>query len=1043
MKSNFPVACARMASQVLRVSAVLGCVLISLAAQAADELYINTETVTDPPQIDATSFVNYGTFSFVTVDPFETSDTLYYTNYGNLFAGPGWIFDYAPPVSGVRQMADTFANLNPGVVESFDLPAGSFVGIPSVSQSLPSYLWVHATNILNEGLLSVGANGWLKLAGTNIDVSRSGLEVQDISQSAVGSFNFGTNFFPDVGIYDRWWGQTNLDFGTANIWNGQRATAPASPVQTINGGGRAGFSIPFPVADGFSNSFGVLISVTNIVGIPNPGPQLTNIDQTNILITDLYFPTNMYKQAAFVGVSDPSVLGVGVHYLPSTLATNPFKTIAVEIAFFSTNVITDTLQPTTLFFYDTLASETNRGVNQNVSTLVTYRPANYNLSRVDDGTYAFGGPGNIVPDSGYLFDSTFSNNVVSGEYAAYRAFVDDITAEPPPVAGATVTNLPGRVQIFAQNLDMSATRIRGGGQVIVDAKHLVSSAQANVDCQNLSYNLASTNGTLTITSLAKDTVDRLKGDVLAWSGLWSNTATIIYMNNYSISNILDTNGVTIGLSATQEPITNGVAINLHALLINGDSLITTLPVVTWDMIMKSTNVVLNDNLAVVEAFQVQGTSFTLNGNLSFSNAVLSTSIGTFLSSSISDWIYTNAPNLLYFTNNGSLTLPGSGHFGDDRPVPYTDFVNKGRINASAIYIDADYFQDSGTLVSQTLLNVQAGSGALLNGQATIVGNATYNCDQLKFSGYRLSSTSGTVNFNARNSLSDGGAATPNQVSVVNGFNLLVKPPMGDLLGTTFQTKTPDFLKVNHSWAANDLGASPSGYLNNVALGKLVMGPVGKGSALLAFRGTGAKNGLYVDLLDLSQLGTNYSQYIQIAPNLTIYYAAAKIAGTIPNGPSGIPQLPEEYLNGQFGGRVRWVSDFAGPNSSTPVMVGNQTVLMNTALRNSKIIDSDGDGVPNYYDSTPLGGTNPGPGGLSLTAFLASPGAGQPKGLAISFTAAPSSVYRVEVATDLAHPDWQLLTTYTNSGPASLKATVWDTSAPATSARRFYRVGQTQ
>src|SRR5262249_48287150 len=154
---------------------------------------------------------------------------------------------------------------------------------------------------------------------------------------------------------------------------------------------------------------------------------------------------------------------------------------------------------------------------------------------------------------------------------------------------------------------------------------------------------------------------RLKGNLIAWSGLWSNSMTLIYMNNYSISNIVDTNGVTIGMSATQSPLTNGAAVNLHTLLLHGDNLITRLPGTTWDMIARSTNFVLSDNVAVAQSFLVDGQSFTLNGSLSFTNALLQTSIGTFVTASISDWVYTNAPNLLYWTNNGVLNLPNNGH----------------------------------------------------------------------------------------------------------------------------------------------------------------------------------------------------------------------------------------------------------------------------------------------------------------------------------------------------------------------------------------------
>jgi hypothetical protein len=134
-----------------------------------------------------------------------------------------------------------------------------------------------------------------------------------------------------------------------------------------------------------------------------------------------------------------------------------------------------------------------------------------------------------------------------------------------------------------------------------------------------------------------------------------------------------------------------------------------------------------------------------------------------------------------------------------------------------------------------------------------------------------------------------------------------------------------------------------------------------------------------------------------------------------------------------------VSGFAGPNSSIAVIVNGQTVLMNTALRNSKIIDSDGDGVPNFFDTTPLGGSG---GGLASgvvlgTGLLSRPSPAQ-QVFSLNFNASGNTTYRVEMTTDLAHPSWQLVTTYVNSSPATANVTISDTNN-VSGRQRFYRV----
>jgi hypothetical protein len=60
-------------------------------------------------------------------------------------------------------------------------------------------------------------------------------------------------------------------------------------------------------------------------------------------------------------------------------------------------------------------------------------------------------------------------------------------------------------------------------------------------------------------------------------------------------------------------------------------------------------------------------------------------------------------------------------------------------------------------------------------------------------------------------------------------------------------------------------------------------------------------------------------------------------------------------------------------------------------------------------------------------------------MAISWTAAPNTVYQVEFTTNMPFSNWQPLLKYTNSAPASVSVTISDTNAPALGAKRFYRV----
>jgi hypothetical protein len=255
------------------------------------------------------------------------------------------------------------------------------------------------------------------------------------------------------------------------------------------------------------------------------------------------------------------------------------------------------------------------------------------------------------------------------------------------------------------------------------------------------------------------------------------------------------------------------------------------------------------------------------------------------------------------------------------------------------------------------------------------------------------------------------------------------------LGTKLETITPVFAAVDHYWSGLSFGASVNGYSNNVAVGQLVLDEGAESEFNFhAIQATGVTNAIYVDLLDLSQCPDFLDpEVLTIDTNFFIYYAAVKLPAsfTVPPNTNGIPQEAEEFLNGQLGGHLVWVSGFAGPNSSVYALVNGKSVLVNKALRYSKIIDSNGNGIPNYYDANPFDV----PFVLSGSVVPANP---PPAGaFAISWKAAANTTYQVQYATNLFPAVWLPLQNYTNSTPNAVSATVWDTNAA--SGHRYYRV----
>jgi hypothetical protein len=380
---------------------------------------------------------------------------------------------------------------------------------------------------------------------------------------------------------------------------------------------------------------------------------------------------------------------------------------------------------------------------------------------------------------------------------------------------------------------------------------------------------------------------------------------------------------------------------------------------------------------------------------------------------------TNAPRMISLTNSGLLSVGSTMILGADRTRPFSNIVNFGEVEAAGIRMRTAYFQNSGEFDIDNSFRVEAQVGKLEKGRVRAGVELWLEGNDLKMHQYTNDGLRSVI-LRATNSLADSGPGAGNLVRAGAGFHLPIKPRFGDLLGTRFVSSAAPGAAVDHSWGAADRGADVSGYSNNVAVGQLTVGG-GIGSRL-QFRGaspTGA-NGLYVDFLELQGESLaafrnhRLDQVLGIAPNLTIYFAFANV--------------PAEELSGQLGGRIQWVRDFVGPNSSIEIALpSGKTIRVNRALRESVVIDSDGDGLANGYDLTPFGD-------VVVEAVVTSEA---PSRTVVRWTAAPLTTYHVEYATDV-NGEWQTLATVTNSESNTRTVQVEDVPG-AEGAARYYRV----
>ncbi len=949
--------------------------LLPVTSRAADLLYENFGNVFTAPVIDATNFLNHGTFNIATatLQPFETYDTLNYTNDGTMISSVGWRFEHTPTYAAGRRMANSFVNFNPGTIEAVD----AFFSNPSLpcSQALSgsSYLFIGATNITtgagfpaDGASLTVGAGGWMQLVGENVDVSNSGLQVLPVWLAPSGSFFFPpgirTNFIPDVAVYDLYsevGGYSDRQpLFSGNLWDGNVADAQG-------GTNTPGFSMSSTISDSYVVEIDPFdLSLTNFTGPPD--------NVTGEVVVKIRISTNIFKHAVFAAAQPQFITEVG--FGDSVEAGNPFRTAAVLFTTTITNVVTGARDGGFINGYDSIAADSLfRSLSTNILGCAepTTKPMNFEFSRLSGLRGTPNVPRRVPPAdfftaTGYklryptnIYIDAVTNSVVgSGVYGNYACLYDNILIRPPAIAGGNETNYQGRIRIYADALNLENTRIRGEGQVILQSDHLISSQNAIVDSENISFKLSSASGSLKIKSIVPDQVQRLRGAVQAWSAVWTNTA-VVWATNYSFTNVGiatppgSTNFVT-NVFAIFDPITNEISTAYSATMIGGDGLSTFFPVNVFDAGASARDIIIDDNMSVVRSFKISGRSLTLNGDLTFPGFYPPDPVtgASPPEPVLEDWSTAVAPSLQYFTNNGNLSIANRAIFGTDRVSPYAAFINHAGISSAGFRLRSDYFENSGSIISQSDIEMKGQIGKLEGGDSTSASITRFEINKLKFNQYQILS-SGKLILSIADDLSDAGSGSANLFLLTDGFQMESKPKKGDLIGTTFSLNAPANAisdRMDSTWAGEDRGASAAGYVNNAAIGQLVLTGTNHPQSSFRFAGAGGgQRALYVDLLDLTDLGTDYATRLLIQPNMVIYFAAAKLGFTPPPNSNNIPVLPEEFLDGKFSGRLRWVKTFAGPNSSTPVVINGQTHIVNSALFNSHIIDSDGDGVPNFDD----------------------------------------------------------------------------------------------
>lgn len=963
------------------------------AAEPPGEVYLNRTSVVNP-MVNHRHFINEGEFTAFGFLPWDGQNIVTFTNRSLMAGAPGFRFETIDPVFGFRTPAQVFFNSPNGIIEGAD--SGGFVFIPDPDGgTVPgavggaSILKVNALNLTNRGVMAVGANGFIQVYGQNVDLTSGALIVGDLFDPlSGGGFNNGfpinTNqFVPAPGVYDGGWG---IGGNTNSTVQGVIASVNPTDIGTMT---------PPPRT---TNSFGASIGGFRL-------------DEAMTWVREeVIDETNEVVQVIAVQTSDPS-LAVFASFIPQTFPPDGpvggYLTAAIELRVGSTDFSTLARVTNSLYVLDQLGAHTNRDLTLNLRD-GTFRPGNFIVHRGQPEIYD-GQPAstNIREDLLTVHIAAAGTNVIqqdylltglTNEWSTYPFEVLSVPVRLPGIPGVSLTNLGGQVELKANELKIANTRIRAEGLATLIASNVTAFGSNVVDSPLVSITFGTTKEELMVNEFLPDRVERFTGNAWAYSAIFTNIYET-YVTN-APADPADTNIVVV---------TNNVEVRFQLTLLDARGLQTQVDTVVEDLRLTS----LNDRGAIIydedldignilelrahEVVFVEGSAINLGPGVGFS--------------------YTNLHDISVITNLGTIEAAELADLRRSENQPYVRFVNHGDISAYGVEIRAEYFENTGAITTTGFgsIDIRAGTLRIDAGLFETAGDIRLIGDVVKLSNLQALAGARLV-LDVSQTLADTGVDSPNDVVVFSGFAMSSRRPSGDLLGTTITSIAGTFEFVDHVWAAEDRGPNANGFVNNVALGGLIL--EGGTNSVFQFLPALENSAIYVDVLGISgtlddSLGALTNALIL---GMNVYYADVI---------STNPAITAQSINRIFGPNAPfnliWVPDFAGPNSSVdvPLAANGPVSQMNRGLRESLLVDSDGDGIPNGRDAFPLSASAGGERDVQLVGVRHNGAAGS-----VSFNVAgPAAAnYIIERTTNLLSPDWQTVAGVLTNDPAtSLKS----------------------
>ena len=1008
-------------------------VVVSVSGQSTktgddpkNSVWVNNSILDEAPYVNAEKVENRGVIDAATPDnvPFYFFNTKYFTNSGTINIRKDFEFStFQTENQGVDfepKKAKVFYNHSTGKIVSVtdEFSTGSVT--------------INAESIINKGLISAENAGVLDLAGDNVNLVRGGLEIKsgpsfdhpngldDFGQPLYWGYN--VNYLNgSFGPYQERRFSSNpggagfmmvkQDWGVRDVFWGLRVGANyngSTPASVFGFGDYYSFgapdglfwqemSSPYSLTGKYTPPYGQYALWDGLIG--GTGYQSSFTADFVTIGDNEYHET--YQGILLKNTGSDKVM-YDAKFVPRyyPAGSSPERFYYGAVAEFAipegiTNVIHGVNDTGSIYIIDEQPNIAYAANGLLVNSKETASkdfgmPDNFVVTRYTPAEYKNGTPGNYVPNRLDLYRGEQNTTVFNESYYGFR-ITNVVSRIPfselpnPDLDNNESKTQAGLVRVKAKNLDLRNARIRAEGGIRIETEHLIGSTNAVLDSQNLSLNLGSTNGVLVITNMVQDAVERFTGGVEAYSIAWAN--------NYRTTggDLIDRDKIFFVEDPSAEVTVN---VHYHFLVIDA-YLNSEIPVTVTDLTVNSDKVLIKDAMRITELLSVNANSLSIHRNLKLGKE---TFLGSGVYSKIDGqavWDNKVAPNLENFTNFAALKIPGQAKFGNDRSSSYKSWVNKGTTFAQDIFIDSHYVENNGELIADATVSIDAKQMVLQDGNINTGESLVLNAENLKMR-FQTNTIGTQLILNVSNVLSDGGVGANNTMTVERGVVLQQKPKIGDLLGTEITATAGDFVSQEMDWNAKDYGVSIKGFENNAALGRLIL----KNGKLSKFEFLGSEEGvnaMYIDYIEFDQLTKDDIKdgsvpVLDIKPGFTLYFAASN--------------LPAEELDGMYNGRLRWVKEYPGHNSSMPVYITgiDKTIRVNRSFRQSIAYDTDDDGIANGYDLSPFGNGVPKVSSVSLDAD---------RKINIKWTGLPSTLYRIEYKEALGDSNWKVLTEYYN------------------------------